>query len=163
MSRGSEALAPLHAWWRGLGARDRRLAAFGGTVLVLFVLWALAVQPALSTLRRAPAELDTLDTELQTMQRLAAEAAELRAMPPVTPEQAGAALKAATDRLGEKARLSLQGDRAVLTLNGTGTEALRAWLAEARSGARARPVEVNLMRSGAGYSGTLILALGGTP
>jgi general secretion pathway protein M len=97
------------------------------------------------------------------MQRLAAESAELRATPPVNPEQAQAALKAATERLGDKAKISLQGDRAVLTLNGAGTEALRGWLAEARSGARARPLEANLMRSGSGYSGTLVVAVGGAP
>lgn len=159
----SEARASMQAWWRGLSARDRRLAVFGATVLVLFLLWLLALQPALATLKRAPAELDRLDAELQTMQRLAAETTELRAMPPVNPDQAQAALKVATERLGDKARLSLQGDRAVLTLNGAGTEAVRAWLAEARSGARARPLEANLMRTALGYSGTLVVALGGAP
>lgn len=159
----SKALAPASAWWRALPQRDRNLAALGGTVLLLFLLWLLVLQPALSTLRQAPAEMDRLDLQLQTMQRLAAESAELRATPPVNPEQAQAALKAATERLGDKAKISLQGDRAVLTLNGAGTEALRGWLAEARSGARARPLEANLLRSGAGYSGTLVVAVGGNP
>ena len=163
MSETQGSLAPLRAWWRTLPSRDRSLAVLGAAVLVAFLLWVLAVQPALQTLRRAPAELDMLDGQLQTMQRLAAEAAQLRATPPVNGEQAGAALKAATERLGDKARISLQGERAILTLNGTGTEALRGWLAEARSGARARPIEANLMRSGAGYSGTLVVAIGGAP
>jgi general secretion pathway protein M len=95
------------------------------------------------------------------MQRRAAEARELRAATPVAPDQAGAALKAATDRLGTSARLSVQGDRAVLTLSDIGTSALRDWLAEVRSGARARPVEVNLTRGAKGLSGTLVLAIGG--
>ena len=163
MSAMGQALAPAAAWWRSLPSRDRNLAAFGIAVLVLFLLWLLALQPALSTLSRAPVEMDTLDAQLQTMQRLAAETAELRATPPVNPDQAQAALKAATERLGDKAKISLQGDRAVLTLNGAGTEALRGWLAEARSGARARPLEANLMRSGSGYSGTLVLSIGGAP
>ena len=120
-------------------------------------------QPAWRTLARAPAEIDTLDAQLQSMQRLAAEAQELRAAPPVTPDQATAALKAATARLGDKARLALQGERAVLTLNGVGTGALRDWLAEARAGARARPLEANLTRASQGYSGTLVVGLGGTP
>lgn len=157
------ALAPASAWWRALSPRDRNLAALAGAVLLLFLLWLLLLQPALRTLRQAPAEMDRLDLQLQSMQRLAAETAELRATPPVNNEQAQAALKAATDRLGDKAKLSLQGDRAVLTLNGAGTEALRGWLAEARSGARARPLEASLMRSGSGYSGTLVVAIGGAP
>jgi general secretion pathway protein M len=159
----SKSLAPASAWWRTLPARDRSLAVLAGAVLVLFLVWLLVLQPALATLRLAPVEMDRLELQLQTMQRLAAESAELRATPPVNPEQAQAALKAATERLGDKAKISLQGDRAVLTLNGAGTEALRGWLAEARSGARARPLEANLMRSGSGYSGTLVVAVGGAP
>lgn len=159
----SKALAPAGVWWRALPERDRRLATIGAIVLGLFLVWLLVLQPSLRTLRQAPAEMDRLDLQLQTMQRLAAEAAELRATPPVNPEQAQAALKAATERLGDKAKLSLQGDRAVLTLNGAGTEALRGWLAEARSGARARPLEANLLRAGEGYSGTLVVAIGGNP
>lgn len=159
----SKALAPASSWWRALSQRDRNLATLAGAVLLLFLLWWLVLQPAFSTLRQAPVEMDRLDLQLQTMQRLAAESAELRATPPVNPEQAQAALKAATERLGDKAKISLQGDRAVLTLNGAGTEALRGWLAEARSGARARPLEANLLRSGTGYSGTLVVAVGGNP
>ena len=159
----SKALAPASAYWRTLPQRDRNLAALAGVVVALFLLWLLVLQPAFSTLRQAPLEMDRLDLQLQAMQRLAAETAELRATPPVNPEQAQAALKAATERLGDKAKISLQGDRAVLTLNGAGTEALRGWLAEARSGARARPLEANLLRAGSGYSGTLVLAIGGNP
>ena len=49
----------------------------------------------------------------------------------------------------------------MLTLNGASTSQLRGWLAEARSGARARPLEANLSRAGGGYSGTLVVTLGG--
>lgn len=157
------ALAPLRTWWRALSPRDRRLLRVALAVVVLGLVWLVALQPALLTLRSAPAALDTAEAQLQAMQRLAAEAGELRATPPVNTEQAGAALQAATARLGEQARLSLQGDRAVLTLNGVATGQLRDWLAEARSGARARPVEANLMRGAQGFSGTLVLAIGGAP
>ena len=161
MSALAKALAPASAWWRSLPARDRSLALLAGAVLGLFLLWLLVLQPALATLRQAPLEMDRLDMQYQTMQRLAAESAELRATPPVNPEQAQAALKAASDRLGDKARLSVQGERAVLTLTGVGTDQLRGWLAEARSGARARPVEASLTRGPVGYSGSIVVAIGG--
>lgn len=155
------ALAPLRAWWQALPARERRLLALALAVLLLYMGWALAVQPAWRTLASAPTEVDALDTQLQTMQRLATEAGELRAAPPVSPAQASAALTAATERLGEKGSLALQGDRAVLTLKGVSTSAFTGWLAEARSGARARPVEATLTRAAQGYNGTLILTIGG--
>ncbi|HEY1393543.1 MAG TPA: type II secretion system protein GspM, partial [Methylibium sp.] len=65
----------------------------------------------------------------------------------------------ATERLGQAARLAVQGDRATLTLNGVSGDALVAWLDGARHAARARPIEAQLARSGTGYSGTLVLAL----
>jgi general secretion pathway protein M len=155
--------AALQARWRGLAAREQMLLALAAAAITLLLLWLLAVQPAWRTLSRAPAEIDRLDAQLQTMQALATEAQELRTAPPVTPDQATEALKAATTRLGDKARLMMQGERAVLTLNGIGSGALRDWLAEARAGARARPLEANLTRSTQGYSGTLVVGLGGPP
>jgi general secretion pathway protein M len=94
------------------------------------------------------------------MQTLADESKQLRAVAPVNAEQATAALKAATDRLGSKGKLQLQGERAVLTLTAVEPSQLRQWLAEARSGARARPVEATLTRAPQGYSGSVTLALG---
>ena len=156
-------LAPLRTWWRTLADRERRLLSAAAALLIIGLVWLLAVQPAWRTLARAPEQLDTLDGQLQTMQRLATEAQQLRSAPPVAPEQAAAAIQSATERLGDKAKLSLQGGRAVLTLTGVGTGALRDWLAEARAGARARPIEANLTRGAQGYSGTLVLALGNAP
>jgi general secretion pathway protein M len=149
--------------WTALPPRERRLLLLAGAVLGLFLVWTVGVQPAWRTLREAPARLDALDAQLQVMKRLASETTELRAAPAVSAAQSGAALKAASDRLGENGRLVLQGERAVLTLNGASTEQLRGWLAEARSGARARPVEATLTRGPKGYSGTIIVAIGGAP
>jgi general secretion pathway protein M len=156
-------LAPARAWWAALPQRERGLVWIAAAVLGALVVWLLAVQPALRTLRAAPAQLETLDAQLQTMQRLAAEARELRGASPIGAAQSALALKAASDRLGDKARLSVQGERAVLTLNGVGSEALRNWLAEVRSGARARPIEAQLSRGPQGFTGTLTVAVGGAP
>ena len=156
-------LAPLRTAWLGLSLRDRRAAVLAAAVLGLFLTWTLAVQPAWRTLASAPAELDAVDAQLQAMQRLASEATELRATPPVPLELATAALQAATARLGDQAKLSMQGERAVLTLTGVGTSAFTGWLAEARASARARPVELTLNRGPQGYTGTVVLSLGGAP
>ncbi|UUX96517.1 type II secretion system protein M [Aquabacterium sp. J223] len=129
--------AQWQARWRLLAPRERRLLTIATTVIGLLLLWSLFVQPAWRTAQAAPLELARLDTELLQMQRLAAEARELRNTPPLPPGQAVGALQAATARLGEKGRLQVQGDRAVLSVNGAGPGPLRDWLAEARS-ARAR-------------------------
>ncbi|MBX9794552.1 MAG: type II secretion system protein M, partial [Burkholderiaceae bacterium] len=127
------------------------------------VLWSLAIQPAWQTTRAAPAQLDRLGAQLQTMQRLASEATELRNTTPVAPTQAGAALKSATERLGSRAQMVLQGDRATVTVRGLSGDDLRNWLADVRSGARGRATEVQLARDAQGYSGTVVLILGSGP
>ncbi len=153
-------LAAPRALWLSLAQRERTALVIVAWVLALLLIWLLAVQPAWRTLARAPAELDAMDTQLQVMQRQASEVQALRGAAPVTPDQANAAMAAATVRLGDRAKLSVQGERATLTLTGLSSAALRDWLAEVRAGARARPIEASLTRAAAGFSGTLVLALG---
>lgn len=160
---GAQALAAWQARWRELGARERTLVAAAGCVLALALLWWVGVQPAWQTLRSAPGRLDALDAQTLTMRRLADQARELRALPSSSTAQAAVALKAASDRLGPSARLSLQGDRAILTLDGADPQALRGWLSEVRSGARARAVDAQLVRTGPGFSGTVTVVIPAAP
>lgn len=147
--------------WGALAARERLLIGGAALLVGVALLWLLAIRPAWRTLQSAPADLARLETQWQTMQGQAAEAAALRATPALPAAAAGQALQAATARLGASGRVLLQGERAVLTLQGADADALRQWLVEARSGARARPLEANLSRAGAGFNGTIVLALGG--
>lgn len=153
-------LTAARARWQGFSARDRRMAWLAIVILGVFALWTLAIQPAWRTVREAPAQLDALDAQLQEMRVLATEAQALREAPALSADQSAVALKAASERLGNKARLSLQGPRAVLTLSGVSSTQLREWLTEARAGARARPVEAQLTRNAQGFSGSVVLSIG---
>jgi general secretion pathway protein M len=160
------ALAALQPWraqarerWQALAPRERRGLLLAALALGVLVGWLLLIQPAWRTVRDAPAELDQLDAQLQRLHALAAESRNLAGVAPASPAQAAVALKSATDRLGDKARLALQGDRATLTLTGVHGDALKAWLTEARSGARARTLEAQLSRSIEGFSGKLVVAI----
>ena len=107
---------PLKQRWLALKDGERSALRLLGAALLLMLAWLIAVQPALRTL------------------------------PPVPAAQAAQALQAASEHLGSGARLTITGERAVLTLTGISSEALQAWLGEARSAARARPVEAQLQR-----------------
>ena len=142
-SRAAQAWAPLQQRWAALAAPERRALLIGAAVLGAYLLWAIALAPALRTLAKAR------------------EATSLRAVAPVAPDAAQAALKAATDRLGAQAKLNFQGERVLLVLQGVSANQLNAWLAEARAGARARVVEANLAQASPGlYNGSLTLAVG---
>lgn len=147
--------------WRALAPRERLALGAAFALVGIFVAWSVAVQPALRTLREAPARLDQLEAQLQQMQRLAAESKTLKGAAVVSPAQAAVTLKSATDRLGDKASLLMHGDRATLTVTGVQADALRAWLIEARSVAHARAIDVRLARSAQGYAGTVVVSYGG--
>jgi len=111
-------------------------------------------------LQQTPAQLREVQAVLDVMRKQAEEVKAMRSQPPVPPVQAQAALQSATDRLGDGARLRLQSDRAVLSLDKVEGAALASWLAEVRSSARVRPLEANLSQvEGGAYSGTVTLLL----
>jgi general secretion pathway protein M len=149
------------ARWLAMAPRERQIASAAIWLVVLTFLVLVCVRPALHTLSDAPEKLRVVDAQLADMRRLADEVQVLRQRQPVPPAQAEAALKAATERLGESARLAIQGDRATLTLTKVEGTVLANWLEEARSGARIKPVEAALMQVEVGvYSGTIVVTLG---
>lgn len=153
--------AQAQTQWQALGERERLALTVVAALLGLLLAWSVLLAPALRTLKTAPGELELAELQLQQMQAQAQEARLLRAAPPVPPAQAEAALKASVEHLGAAARLNVTGDRAIVTLNGIAPSALQAWLGEVRAAARARPVEAQLTRGPKGYSGNLVLSLGG--
>lgn len=160
MSALTDTRDQLLARYAKLDARERQMVVIMILALGFLVVWLLLVRPAWKTLDDAPALREQADAQLLQMQAVSNEAKQLRALPPVPPSVAEQVLKAATESLGGKAKLAMQGDRAVLSLTGATGEDMRTWLIQARGGARARPVEANLVRAGDGYNGTLIVAIG---
>ena len=150
----------LARFWQSRAPREQQLIAAMIFALAVLLVWWIAIQPALRTLRAAPIEIDQLDLQLQQMQLAAGEMQTLRAASPVPTEQATAALRAATEHLGPTAKLLVQGSRATLNFTAVPAEALRLWLGEARSAARARPLEAQMVRSAAGYSGSISVSVG---
>jgi general secretion pathway protein M len=152
------------AWqakWSAMAPRERQMALAAAWLAGLTLLILVGIRPAWRTLHETPAQLRELDAQLDQMRRLADETQLLKQRPPVPPAQSEAALKSATDRLGPGAKLSLQGDRATLTLNKVSGDALATWLDEARGAARVRPVEAGLMQVEPGvYSGNIVVTLG---
>lgn len=152
-------LAPWKARWNTLAPRERLMLGVASAVLATFLLWTWGVAPALKTVGTAPQQRAELARDLSRMQALAREAQELRALPVVTPEQAAAALRAATERLGPDTKLVLNAGQAQVTLGAVSPQALMLWLGEVRGAARARVVDMQLQRQGDAYQGSVLLTL----
>lgn len=146
--------------WAALAPRERQLATAAAWLFTLALLVLLGIRPAWRTLSDTPTQLREADAQLDAMRRMADEVQSLRQRPPVPPAQAEAALKAATDRLGSGARLSVQADRVTLTVTQVSGDALATWLEDVRTSARARPSEAALQQGEPGqYSGSVSLVL----
>ncbi len=153
----------LRLRWARMQPRERTLVGIGAGAIGLLLLWYVGLSSAWSTWKTVPAQKRALELDWMQMQRLANEARDLKAQPPVNAAQATEALKSATDRLGASGKLSQLADRATLTVNGVSPEALRTWLAEVRSGARARPVDMQVNRADGGLSGQVVVMLAANP
>lgn len=155
-------LRQLQTRWRSMPPREQRFAVLVLTLICLALLWFLALAPALAVLKAAPAQHRALDSQLQQMQRLQAQAKALQAQPVLSADQTRLALEAALKPLGAGAQMTVQVDRATVTLKAVGARALAQWLATVRQNAHAAPFEAHLVRNPAGgWDGTLVLNLGG--
>ena len=138
----------IQARWQAMAPREQNLVLAAAGLIAVALLWWVALAPALATLRDAPARHAALDTQLQRMQSLQTEAEQLQSAPRNAPGDAVGALRTAlTQRLGNTAQLNVVGDRVTVTLKGAPADALAQWLAQARSNARATPLEARLARS----------------
>jgi general secretion pathway protein M len=153
-------LAGLQRSWVTLAARERVLVLMAGAIVVLALLWALALAPALRTVRTAPAQSERLDQQLQSMQTMAASARELQGRPPVRRADALRVLETSlTQRLDGRAQLTPTGDRVTVTLSGVAPQVLAQWLGQARSAARVVVLQARLGRGANGWDGSIVLQL----
>jgi general secretion pathway protein M len=138
----------LKAWWAALGMREKRLVSIAGLVVGLALLWLVALSPALRTTREAPAKHAQVDSQLQSMQAMAAEAQSLRGQRALSYDESLRSLEASVKQtLGTGAVLSVSDGRANLNLKGVSADALAMWLSQARVNARVVPNEARLQRS----------------
>lgn len=147
--------------WAQLAPREQHLVAGAAGLVAAAVVWWLLLAPALTVVRSAEAQHRDLATQLQRMQGLRAQAVALQSQPRQTADEAGRLLEATVrERLGTNARMTIAGERVTVALTGASPEALGHWLIQARTNARALPVEARLARNAAGqWDGTLVLAL----
>lgn len=146
-----------------LSTRERLAVGLAAALVGVALLWWLAFGPAISTLRQSAQRHARADQVLSQLQNMAATAEVLRtqnATPAPARELAVRALEDATRALGAGAQLSLQGDRATVTLRDVAPAALAQWMQQARINARVLPVQAQLQRNGGQplWTGQIVLA-----
>jgi general secretion pathway protein M len=163
MSEPTSNGAGLAQRWQALNARERNLVLLAAAAVSLLVVWLLVLKPVWTVWRDLPAKTRQVEGELLQLQLLASDAKDLKGQPAISPAQAQEAIKAATERLGAHGKLAIVGDRATLTLTDASPTEWRTWLAEARAGARARPISAQIQRGSNGLQGQVVVSLPTAP
>ena len=169
-ARTSSLLQSMQSLWLQRAPRERVILGTAAAFLAAVLLWTVALSPALRTLRQAEASQQTLQTSLQNMLQMQAQAKGLQAQPALDHNATLQTLQTTlSSTLGPTARLQVVGDQAVVTLADASPQALGQWLSQARINARSAPTQAKLTRTdkapgaSAQWSGTLHMALPAKP
>lgn len=133
------------ARWHTLSTREQRgisvLGAFMGAVL----FGAVAIAPALHTLRDSDNRRAQVGQQQAHMLALQSQAQTLQTRTPLSREEALRSLQNLTP--GAQLQLHVQGDRVTVQLKAVPAPALATWLTQARNQAQALPIEAHLTRN----------------
>jgi general secretion pathway protein M len=154
----------LRARWAQLAPREKNLLLAAAILVLTALAWQIVLAPAWQLFRTGTAQSQALDAQLQQMQSLQAQARALQQQAPLAYDDALRALTQATKQsLGTAAQMSVNAERANITLQAVGADALAQWLAQVRLNARSVPLEARISRivtpAGVAWSGVLVMSL----
>jgi len=133
-------------FWNERNKRERNMLSAAAVVIVLGLLYALLIDPALSGRRDLERKLPALRQQAAEVQALAKEASALgsKAAAPV-PEVTRESIENSLSRKGIKSQsVALTGDLLRIQLNGASFSGLVDWLEEMRKSARLSVVDANI-------------------
>lgn len=119
----------LNQRWAALQPRERLGLLAAMWLMGLYLLWSVALAPALQTLASADAQRQRLDQQLQRMQALAAQASALKNDIKPAPKDWRKELKDSLSGLGQSQLLE-SGGTVQVQLKACEAQALGRWLAE---------------------------------
>lgn len=145
--------------WQALSAREQRGISALGALLAVLVFWAIAIAPALNTLRDSDNRRAHIAQQQAHMRALQAQAQVLQTRTALSRDEALRLLQGVTPNA--HIQLLVQGERVTAQLKAVPAPILAHWLAQARSQAQALPLEAHLTHGNAAmtWDGSLVLSL----
>lgn len=128
--------------WHTLSPREQRVFAVLSMLLCLVVFWAIAMAPALDTLRDSDKRRQHIGLQHAQMLAWQAQAKALQAATPVSHSDALRTLQSLSP--SPQIQLQVQGHRVAAQLKAVPAPTLANWLTQVRQQAHTLPVEVHL-------------------
>jgi general secretion pathway protein M len=150
----------VKAWWKSLSSRDKRMIRVAAALLVFVLLWLLALQPAIRTIRSFESAQRTQETKLQQMLNLQSQAQSMQNLPLVSQAAAVTALEVSIEQtFGNRAEIIFNGNNATVNVRGISPEDLAKWLNNIRTNARTVAIQARLTRTNIGWNGSFQMVL----
>jgi len=153
----------LQSRWEQLAPRERFGLGALGLLLGVWLLWAVALQPSLQTLRDSSANRAQLAQQMQHIRALQAQAQSLQQHGTLTRQEALQRLRQLTQTADTGFQLNQNNNQVTIQVTAVPAAALANWLTQARLQAQALPIEVHLSRAtqegSATWDGRIVLRL----
>ncbi len=137
--------AHANARWQALSPREQRMVTVLGALVGVLLFWAIAVAPALHTLRDSAQRRTQINQQQAQMLALQRQAQALQARTPLSRDEALRTLQSLAPNA--QMQLNVQGERVAVQLKAVPAATLADWLTQARQQAQALPVEARLTRN----------------
>jgi general secretion pathway protein M len=150
----------VKAWWEALSSRDKRMIRVAAVLLIFVLLWLLALQPAIRTIRSFESAQRTQETKLQQMLNLQSQAQSMQNLPLVSQAAAVTALEISIEQtFGNRAEIIFNGNNATVNVRAISPEDLAKWLNNIRTNSRTVAIQARLTRTNIGWNGSFQMVL----
>lgn len=150
----------VKAWWKALSSRDKRMIRVAAALLIFVLLWLLALQPAIRTIRSFESAQRTQEAKLQQMLNLQSQAQSMQNLPLVSQAAAVTALEISIEQtFGNRAEIIFNGNNATVNVRAISPEDLAKWLNNIRTNSRTVAVQARLTRTNIGWNGSFQMVL----
>jgi len=150
----------VKAWWEALSSRDKRMIRVAAALLIFVLLWLLALQPAIRTIRSFESAQRTQEAKLQQMLNLQSQAQSMQNLPLVSQAAAVTELEISIEQtFGNRAEIIFNGNNATVNVRAISPEDLAKWLNNIRTNSRTVAIQARLTRTNIGWNGSFQMVL----
>jgi general secretion pathway protein M len=154
-------VVPIKHWLSSLSQREQVLVKLLGVLFCVFVVWSIAVSPALNSLTKSALKTQTLERQWSELLAIQSELKTIKSVVPVGLGDASSALQELTSQLCPQCKVVIQDTTARMQIKALSPEALTQLLPQIRSRSQAQILETSLRLDNTSklWEGSMTLAL----
>ena len=148
-------------WIKKLSLREQILVKTLSFILAFYVVWSMAVLPALSSINKSALKFQIIQRQWSELQTLQNEIKTIKSLSPINQTEAGSALQEITAQLCTQCKVVIQDSTARMQIRGMSPENLTQLFPQIRSRSQSQILEASLKLDNQSklWEGSITLAL----